>query len=162
MADLVHVKGLKELATALQQLPIAVARKQMAGPVSKGARLVRDAARNKAPVYTGDVSKGHPAPGTLRKSILMKRVMADTKSDVIARFIVTVRRGKKYQSMGKKGVNLDAFYWWFVENGTRNMEARPFLRPAFEQEKFRALNVIAEGLRQGVDTEAKNYSWGKP
>jgi HK97 gp10 family phage protein len=161
MAELVHIAGLKELAAALHELPIAMARKQMAGPVSKGAALIRDEARRLAPVYHGEVSEGHPPPGTLKKAIVMKRERADTKAEVVARFIVAVRSGKKFQHVGKKGTNLDAYYWKFVEFGTSKMAARPFLRPAFEQEKGRALEVIVAGLRRGLEDEATRLAWGR-
>jgi len=45
----------------------------------------------------------------------------------------------------------DAWYWWFVENGTSKMAARPFLRPAFEAKKDEAVNVFAEVLKDAVD-----------
>lgn len=42
---------------------------------------------------------------------------------------VVVSVGVKRQRRGQKGGN--TFYWWWVELGTEHAAARPFLRPAF-------------------------------
>ena len=43
-----------------------------------------------------------------------------------------------------------AFYFLFLEFGTEKMRARPFLRPAFEQRKEDALNVIVNEMQAGL------------
>jgi HK97 gp10 family phage protein len=47
---------------------------------------------------------------------------------------------------GSVGVNktADAYYWRFVEFGTRNMAARPFFRPAAEEEEPRFVQRMRE------------------
>lgn len=130
-----------------------------------GAAVIRNAAKEKAPVYHGEVSQGHPAPGTLRRSIVAKYApeMSSLGSQV---YIVTVRSGKKYQSVqrvrrGQKVTsNEDAFYWTFVEFGTSKMSARPFLRPAFVEQQQAAVDRITEKLAERIELEATKLAGG--
>lgn len=43
-----------------------------------------------------------------------------------------------------------AFRAHFLEYGTSKMRARPFMRPAFEQEKSKIEKIMAEELRKGL------------
>jgi len=155
----VRVAGLRELGIALKELPKRVAARMLAFPVLQAAQIVRDEARAIAPVYHGDVADGHPPPGTLKKSIIVKRVYIGPDA---AQYIVAVRHGKRYQSVGKKHRNLDAFYWTWVEFGSIHNQRHSFLRPAFESKKNTALNVITIGLANGIEQIAKEVSWGTP
>lgn len=51
------------------------------------------------------------------------------------------------------GINIDkkAFYWHFVEWGTRFMAAIPFLRPAYDAEKDATVTRFGNRLRQELD-----------
>lgn len=160
MADLQHVEGLKALQDSLKQLPDNIARNVLRGAVSAGAAVIRKEAQAKAPVYTGDVSKGHPPPGTLKRSIVQKQIreMSTLFKQV---FVVTVRKGKKYAKQGKGGkLSQDAFYASWVEWGTSKMAARPFMRPAFEAKKEAAVQAIKDYLIKRIPLEqAKLPFW---
>jgi HK97 gp10 family phage protein len=67
-----------------------------------------------------------------------------------------VRQGKKYRNQGKRGnLSQDAWYWRFVEFGTRKMAARPFLRPALESRRREAVEAIKGRLAQRIEIEVK-------
>lgn len=153
MAD-VQIEGLQELAAALRELPEKIARNGLRAAVYAGAKVIRDEAKTLAPVSTGPVSQGHPPPGTLARSIVMKQIPEQSgMSNQV--FAVTVRHGKKYQKQGKKGdKSQDAFYWRFVEFGTAKMAAKPFLRPAFEGKKQEAAEAIKQKLAERIEEEA--------
>lgn len=154
MVDLQHVQGLRELQDSLKKLPDNIARNVLRGAVGAGASVIRKEAQAKAPVYTGEVSKGHPPPGTLKRAIVQKQIR-ELSSLFKQVFYVTVRRGKKYTKQGK-GSNLsqDAFYAAWVEWGTSKMPARPFMRPAFEAKKEAAVQAIKEYLTKRIPEEA--------
>lgn len=143
MSENVRIDGLAELGQALRQLPQALATKALRGAVASAAAMVRKEAVALAPQWHGAVSKGHPPPGTLKKAIYQARSRS-ASSKVQQTFIVGVRAGKKYQATkrGKKEVNLDAYYWRWVEFGTSHMAAKPFLRPGFETQKSAAAEEI--------------------
>jgi HK97 gp10 family phage protein len=95
-----------------------------------------------------------PPPGTLKRSVIMKHI-PELSSLTRQTFFVTVRHGKKYRKQGKKGnLSQDAWYWRFVEFGTRKMRARPFLRPALEAKRREAGQAMKDRLSERIEMEA--------
>ncbi|HDB9862783.1 HK97-gp10 family putative phage morphogenesis protein, partial [Escherichia coli] len=45
----------------------------------------------------------------------------------------------------------NAFYWRFVELGTINMPAHPFIRPAFDTTEELAAQVAIQRMNQAID-----------
>lgn len=133
----VRVRGLKELERKLQAFPERVARNALSSSVGAGARLVRDNAKARAP---GD-------EGRLYRNIIAYRMRKGSTRHAIS-WAVTVK------TKGDKDSFDNAYYWTFVEFGTRYQVAQPFLRPAFESNKLRAVGVIARALRRRLQTEA--------
>lgn len=159
MAETIRVEGLKELAAALRELPKAVAARQLRLPVAHAAADMRDDARRRAPIAEASLGPDRPKPGTLRKSIVIKKVVGN---DMQAIYVVAVRHGKKFSDVGKRHANLDAYYWRFIEFGTTHAAARPFLRPAFEALKRQAVETIKAELARGVETEAARLGRSRP
>ena len=115
----------------------------------------RDEAKVKAPIATAPLGGDQPPPGTLKRSIIMKQIpeQSDAQKQV---FFVAVRHGKKYRNQGKRGnLSQDAWYWRFLEFGTRKMAARPFLRPALESRRREAVDAIKQRLSERIEIEAK-------
>lgn len=147
MADGIEVQltGFRELAEALKRLGPRVAKNTLRRAVSSGAVLVRNDARQKAPVDTGE----------MRKDIQVKREKDQQNGPLSAKYSVFVRSGKKSRLSGKaRGVDKDSFYWKFVEFGTSKMGARPFMATAFEAKKEDALKAIGEKLDEGIQKAA--------
>lgn len=157
MADgvTIKVKGLEEVQRRMLMLPVNVDRRVARRSVLAGAVPIRDEARRQAPYWHGPVSKGHPPPGTLQRAIIVKFVPEESKNGRTY-YIVTVRHGKRYQRQGKSGkLSQDAFYWWWVEfKKAKNMNSKPYLRPAYELRKVEAANKIIATLNDGVMEEA--------
>lgn len=176
------VEGLAALEQALRQLPDKIAKNALRGAVYSGAKIIRDEARIMAPRYSGRVSKNHPPPGTLKRSIITKHIPEQSGRERQT-FFVTVRSGKRYRNQGKKGnLSQDAFYWRWVEFGHRvappnsrkngrlrrasqptgqsviYVPARPFMRPAFEARKYRAVETIKTYLLKRIDAEARQVA----
>lgn len=153
-----EVAGLKALDNALKQLPIELQRKQLRAAVAKASKILRDEVISKAPIKTGN----------LRDNIYT--AFSKSKSDIgKATYVVGVRNGKKkryantrynrrknrvgqqYETEGK------AFYWRFIEFGTKFMPARPFVRPAFEATKIDVVNDIKQNLIVAIKKLEKKY-----
>ena len=112
----------------------------------------------RAPKAAEVLGPNQPPPGTLKRSVIMKQI-PELSSLTRQTFFVTVRHGKKYRKQGKKGnLSQDAWYWRFVEFGTRKMAARPFLRPALEAKRREAAQAMKERLQQRVALEAKKFN----
>lgn len=154
----VRVEGLRELSRALRELPVRIARNDLQAATMAGAAVIRNEARLHAPVYTGKVSEGHPPPGTLRKAIVSKAI-AELSTNTKRVAYVVVRHGKRFQHVGKKNINRDAYYWRFVEFGTKKMSARPFMRPAFEAKKREAVEAIKARLAERIAAHARDLAW---
>lgn len=109
----VKVLGLDELARVLEGIPRDIRERDLHRETKKGADTFRDMARNLAPVRTGKL-----------RSNIVTRKNKGTAFDAEHEVVVRAR--------GKAGGKYNAFYGAFVEYGTRNMAARPFMRPAFD------------------------------
>ena len=120
MADGVSLTfpGLADMLAELRALPAKMQTKVMGKVVSAGAAVVQAEVVRRAPEFTGEVSQGHPPPGTLKKAIYRARVPSECTANLEV-WKVAVRKGKAAQSTkrGKSTVNLDAFYATWVEYG---------------------------------------------
>ena len=148
--ETVHIEGLKELDRALQQLPERLARNGLRASVYAGAKVVRDEAKFRAPKAAKSLGPNQPPSGTLKRSVIMKQIRELSGQDRQT-FFVTVRHGKKYRKQGKKGNHSqDAWYWRFIEFGTRKMAAHPFLRPALEAKRVEAAMAMKKRLQERI------------
>jgi HK97 gp10 family phage protein len=149
MIDL-DVKGLAELERKMRELTDKVQGQMLRQAVNAGAQIVKKAARDKVPVDTGLLrrnivvgrSRRQSAPGRETYNVFVKkekRTYADTRANRRKN-----RVGKKYEVQGP------AYYWRFLEFGTKKMQARPFLRPALVSNQQAAINAIREKLASGI------------
>lgn len=167
------IDGLDALQRRLAEVSERVAKNAQRAAVRAGAAVIREEAKQIAPLWHGDVSKGHPPPGTLKRSIILKHI-PEQSSATQQVFYVTVRSGAKYRNQGRRGnLSQDAYYWKWVEKGhyTRapqsagaTVRARraaveggqvagahfvlpnPFMRPAFEAKKVDAVEAMKTKL----------------
>ena len=134
----IQVEGLDKLRRALLELPKELHKGPLRASVSAGAKVVQKQAALLAPIDEG----------TLKKAIYRSR-SREGSSSVQEMAIVGVRYGKRFRRRG-----LDAWYWRFIEFGTRKMRARPFMRPAFEQTKREQIEAIRDRLAKAIERAA--------
>lgn len=175
MAELVNVKGLKELQQSMKALSANVAKNVLRGAVNAGARVVRNQARSNAPVLHAAIPS-HQPPGTLKRSIVASFIRERSNTNQ-AMYYVTVRQGKKYRGQGKRQtMSQDAYYgaWvelghYFVGHRAQNttwenhrkaqmsrgvyVPAHPFLRPAYEARKQESVEAMKRYLEQRIPDE---------
>jgi HK97 gp10 family phage protein len=165
-SNLQHVQGLDGLLDALKALPPEIASKN-GGParaaLAKGAKIIRDDARIRAPKDTGATAA----------NIVMKRDGRPDRFGVNERYTVGVRGGslstysntKRNRRKGVVGKKYEkqssTYYWRFKEFGTEKMAATPFMRPAFESNQARAMAAITDTLAKGIERAAKKVSRGR-
>lgn len=158
MSVSVKVSGLKELGKNLQALDKKVRNRISVKAMRAGGRIIRDSARAKAPVLQENVP--HRRKGTLKRSIVERTKVGKngkTTTIVAVRNLSGKQIAKFKGKTGKSGAKNpnDPFYWRFVEFGTSKMPAKPFMRPAFEQNKQRAAQEIIHTLRNDILHEGK-------
>lgn len=156
------VKGLGELRAKLAELPRRLSRQVLEKGLTTGAQPMVEEAKSRVPVLAEPDPRRRP--GTVRKRIQARRVRPRT--GMAATVIVGVRglsagvvrnyKIRKLRRVVSKGTGAgvlrgvaasdnpnDPFYWKFLEFGTSKMQARPFLRPAFEARKGEAVTLSA-------------------
>jgi HK97 gp10 family phage protein len=138
----VQLTGLKELEEELIALGKDVGTKVLVAGTRDMANIIRDSAKAKAPIgnvfIAGKKSSGKDwikrNPGTLRKSIRVRRERDPGDASV-----------KMQVYIGNR-----AYYGTWVEFGRTGMAAKPFLRPALDQDGERALQSFAQLLKKRI------------
>lgn len=161
-----EIVGASDVLKALRELPKEYQGKELAKSTGKGARVIRDEARDNAPVLK--TAARNRTPGTLRNAIRStsgSRKIWESQAFVYVR-VLTKKAVAKFKRLNK-GVAArdnpnDPFYWRFQEFGTVKMRAanggRGFMRPAFDAKKEQAAEVIKEELWKGIERVAKRVA----
>ena len=124
--------GLDALGADFLELGDAMQRKIARPAVLAGARVGRDALRAAAPVRTGKLKRS--AVATVARH-------SDTPGEVVAGVKISAPRGDKQA----------AFYWKFIELGTRHMPPAPFIRPAWDGALAQIEGATITRLAEGID-----------
>lgn len=155
----VQITGLKELQNALEQLPKEIQGRPLRSAVSAAAKVIVDDVKSRVPVgETGNLktavyryrSRRNSATGRETFFVGIRQGKAQYKDTAYNRR--KGRVGKNYKTAG------EAYYWRFLEFGTAKMQAKPFLRPAFEANKSRAVEVMKDRLGKSIQTQAKKLA----
>lgn len=165
--ETVQVLGLKELNNALQQLSQHFQTTVLQHTLLIGAKFIVADAISRVPKRTG----------TLAKAIFSYKDKRGSTTTFESRFI-GVRTGART----KKGRD-DAYYWKWIEFGhgeitikagekslgvpgtgffgktVKAYPAHPFLRPAFEAQKYVAQRAIVAQLAEELEAAARAASW---
>ena len=138
MTAIFHVEGLPEIQRALERVAPRESRRILRRALGKMASDMRREIKASAPVDTG----------TLRRAIRSK---LDRGSRESVEASVRITTGRKARD--------DAWYWRFVEYGTKKRPARHLIRQAIE----RARSNLAEAFRAkfGVAFEREMEKQGK-
>jgi len=148
VANIVEIKGLRELGESMKALSAEVNTRLCATATNKGAQLIKEMAIAKAPEWPLPhmLDGVLVPPGNLKKNIVVKKI----KSPLTAEYIVTVR--------GKRKDAYAARYGRLVEFGTVKMGANSFLRSSFDTGKEEAAQIIAAELAGGLTRAIRKAS----
>lgn len=135
-----RVDGLDKLLRTLKNLPDEFKGDPVRRSLRAGAEVMRADAARLAPVDTGNLSD----------SIIMKPIPPKYLPRGAADGVEIMGSRK-----GKAGDQGNAYYYIFVEFGTVNQSAQPFLRPAFESTKQQAVDAYAQEFRKTLDRSVK-------
>lgn len=174
----VKILGARELYQALSTtIPRNMEGKVLQKALSAGTKLVLQSARRNAARGGGDFPASRTR--TLVRAIYAARSKFNQSPTLEVR-VVGVRKGKKASKKGK-----DAWYAKFIEYGRRAIRAkngkllvfkgtdgeqvfakqvaaapaRPFMRPAWEENKDKALTAILAELKKQLDLAASKAKW---
>ncbi len=131
----IKVEGLAELERKMHELGPKIAEKALRSALNAAAQVIKKDAQQRAPVDTGRLAN---------RAILVKRTKENASRTKEA-YIVGVRQGRKEQKKDR-----DAFYWWYLEFGTKYIAAHPFIVPAFVAKKQEAFDRFKQKLRENI------------
>lgn len=128
---MITLDGLDDLQKRFAEVEAKIVKKALRQAVRKGMDPVRRQVKQNAPRDEGE---------------LQAAVALTTKAD---------REGTFYAKVGVRGGAKDRgenpFYFRMHELGTRYIVARPFMRPALEQNAEQIADTVAEELRKALD-----------
>lgn len=122
----VNIFGDVQVIKNLDRLKTSIQRKALKKAIAKGLVPIRNIARQNAPVDEGLLKKSIKAKVT---RMISGKVYVDPK--------IVNEKGDK-----------PAKYAHLVEMGTKNMNARPFMRPAVDIGKGQAMAIIQSTLKE--------------
>ena len=159
----VKIAGLAELQKALLELPLAVRGRPLNSAVSKGARVVQASVKENA--------RATRLTGNLEKNVVIARSRRGTTMGRSEYAVLMKRTKKQYANTranrrsGRAGKNYftfgDAYYWRFLEFGTKKMARRPLFRDGFERSKQQALEAITRQLGIAIENQVKKLRFKK-
>ena len=169
-----RLEGLEDLKLRLNSLPIALRNRIVRKAVTKGARIILKSAQSKVVERTGQLRKSLGVKvKTYRAAPFAGANTKNAAGTTVA--IIGARKGFDIEVNGKK-VN-PTRYAHLVEFGTRphalgefsklaakvgvvggyqhgrmhkGAEAKPFLRPAYDESKAAAMRAIVNGIKEGL------------
>lgn len=122
------------LLNALKQFPINIQKNVMTGAIRAGANVIRDEARKRVAKRTRNLEKS------------IKTIKRKAERNQI-KFTVTPAKGRSEK--------YDGWYAHFIEFGTVNQPAQPFMRPAFEQSNNESLNAAKKYIADRIPKEVE-------
>lgn len=149
----VKVEGLDALSKKLKLLPERFAARGMRRALRRGANVIRDTARNNAKRFDDPLTK----EAIYKNVAVMSAGARREKAAGGPMMRVGMRGGARFNTAasGLPGGNTTG-YWRFLEFGTSDQAAQPFLRPALATSAERALSVIVESASDELDKEVNN------
>lgn len=152
MSDLVHVKGLDQLARVLAELPAKLERNVMRGALRAGMKPIQAEARHNVAVSSGQLRDGLKISVAAKGGTVTAKLRAGGKHGYIARWVEFGTRPHKIP--GKLAIGGQ------VVTGVEHpgVRPRPFLRPALDARASEAVVAAAEYMKkrlaakEGLDT----------
>lgn len=146
MAAEFKIEGLDKVLAKMREVTAQVTNKAVRGSASKAMRVVRDAARANArriddPDSAADIAK----------NIAVSTKVYPRLGEVRSR--VGVRGGARPDSSRNPDPK-NTGHWRFIEFGTSDKPARPFMRPALENNIDKVVTVFVTDLNTNIDRVA--------
>jgi HK97 gp10 family phage protein len=156
--DIYEVKGLKELAEVLEELPLELQRKALRPALREAGEVIAEEARRQAPSKTGD----------LRKKI---RLFLKVDPGIGGEAYVAVRSGSRISHLIEFGASAHKIIAGIGKSTKKALASaekvfgksvghpgnrpKPFLRPAFDTKHREALDKFSTRLRESIISTVK-------
>lgn len=135
--------GLEDIARDLETLSRAENNKVLRDATRAGAEVLKEEVIDRAPERTGKI----------KKNVIVVTQKGRNKGEITSGVHirgVNLRTGNSDNTM-KATDPRNAFYWRFVELGTANMPAHPFVRPAYDTREEEVAKVVFDRMNSAID-----------
>lgn len=135
--------GLADIAKDLELLSRAENNKVLRDATRAGAEVLKQEVVARAPVRTGK----------LKKNVVVVTQKSRRRGEISSGIHIrgtNPKTGNSDNTM-KASNKRNAFYWRFVEMGTVNMPAHPFVRPAYDTREEEVARVAMARMNQAID-----------
>lgn len=165
MADTQTVHGLDGVLERMRSLPPAIVSKRggmVAPALRKGGVVIQKEAQSNVRAVTRDTeAAGYVSTDVLAKAIVVRRDPNPQRSGAAERYRVLIARGRKYGDRVNKGKPLTAVMTGrWLELGTEDQPAEPWLTPAYMSTRQRALDTVVTELGKGLQRAIKKAEQG--
>ncbi len=166
MSEQVKIDGLDGLLRSLREAPKAIQGRAVQAGMRKGGNVIRDDAKRRAPKESGFMASQIVTRRANSRS--RQRAGVGQGGEYFTVGVKTGRRRKyantkRNRRRGRVGRVYEeagwAYYWRFVEFGTKKMRASPFLTPAGEAKGPEAAQVIINETWAALDKQLKKDGW---
>lgn len=138
------IRGIDGLSKRLKGMSGNALRDASRPAVRKAMNVVKDDAIRRA------MRLDRPnTPNSIYKNIALRTNWRSKSKTMVAK--VGVLGGAKENHAPTDAPGGDTFYWRFVEFGTSRSRARPFLRPALDQNQADVLQTVIEAMIQQIN-----------
>lgn len=151
MADnfTVKIEGLAEIKRKLDQLPERIGKNAMRRALRKGANVIKEAARNNAKRIDDPQTREQ-----IWKNITVQSGGSKRERKVGGVMMRVGVMGGARPTSGDNGTpGGNTTHWRFIELGTSQVAAQPFLTPAGSEKAGQALEAIVQDMTTQVDKE---------
>lgn len=151
----IKLEGVEELEKVLLQLPVSMRKKHLRRAIRQGIALIRNEIKATAPVRPASVKvAGGARPGRLRRLVRI-RPRKPKRGYLKISLFYPVTDSSVTGVAGRLNPK-DAFFWRFVEFGTRFQRAQPYIQRATDGNFRRVVQrVISETNRGAREDLAK-------
>lgn len=152
----VDVLGLKDVDAALGKLSKPTGRNVLRRVLTRAGEPIAERARELAAIRSGQLKDSIVVSAKLKNPTGQSEFAAAMRAGLGQDAAVAALRDARRESSASfaeiyVGPSVDAPHAHLVEFGTAHSAPRPFMRPAWDQQKGVALTVIASDLRAEVD-----------
>jgi len=152
------IEGLEEVIAKTKSLSHDIQYKGGRFALRKAANLVADAAKMNA-----DRVDDPATAESIKENISVRFSSRTFRNTGNVAFRVGVLGGARapatavgeLQGLGSKNPGGDTFYWRFIEFGTENISAKPFMRPALSQNVDAAIGEFVKQYGPAIDRALK-------
>jgi HK97 gp10 family phage protein len=137
------ITGTEEIVKRLRLLPERLGRNAIRRSLRKGANVIRDQARTNARQLDDNLSREAIFKNIVTQGMGRKR---ERQAGGVG-MRVGVLGGARAGQDGSSNPGGDTFYWRFLEFGTSEIAARPFMRTAMSSSAEKAISTTIEAMK---------------